>query len=179
MTNAKELLNGRFGKESQSISNVVVDAICKKLRELGVEIIEVFSDKIEFEWYEHICSYKNRTFYCGTNGMLTIENISDLNTIGLDCLVGKLTDEQLTRVGNLIVLFESDIDHCLNQKKDLKYLEMKETPFYRFNNEALQSYNPLVKKLKKTLQTGFLEEFKSSYIKTYILLGKGIEITKL
>lgn len=179
MLNAKELLNERLGKESQSISNAEVDAICKKLRELGVEVIERFPDKIEFEWLDHICSYKNRTFYCGTKGMLPIVNISDLNTIGLDCLVGKLTDEQLNRVGNLIDLFESDIHHCLNQKEDLKYLEMKETTFYRINNEALQSYNRLVKKLKKTFQTGFLEEFNSSYIKTFILLGKGIEITKL
>ena len=58
MLNEKELLNARFGKESRSISNGEVVAICGKLRvaicgklrELGVEVIERYPDKIEFEW---------------------------------------------------------------------------------------------------------------------------------
>lgn len=167
----KELLNDRYGKDSLTISHVEVFAVCKKLRELGVEIIEVYPDKIEFVWCDHICSYKNRTIKCGSNRFWIIENISNLDIDCLDYLVGKLTDEQLYRVGNLIDLFESDIVHCLNQKEDLEYLEMKETPFYRINNETLETYVRLVKKLKKTLQTGFLEEFKSSHIQTFILFG--------
>ena len=171
MLNAKELLNQRFGKESQSISNVEVDAICKKLRELGVEVIERFPDKIEFEWLDHICSYKNRTFYCGTKGMLTIENISDLNTIGLDCLVGKLTDEQLNRVGNLIDLYDEQINHNLSLQEDMRYLDMFGTDMYANLAAEFDDLTELKAMLATTFQSRNMEDYPFS-IKQYILKGE-------
>ena len=169
MLNAKELLNERLGKESEFISNVEAHAICKKLRELGVEVIEVFPDKIEFDWLYHICSYKNRTFYCGSNCMLTIENISDLNTNSLNCLVGKLTDEQLNRVGILIDLFEDKRNHLLSQREDMKSVEMEGTKLYLKNEKVLNDTLKTLMKLRKVFQSGFVDSSIKRDILCYIL----------
>ena len=172
MLNEKELLNARFGKESRSISNVEVDAVCRKLRELGVEVIERFPDKIEFEWMGHICTYKNRTIYCGTKGMTSIGNISRLNTDNLDCLVGKLTDEQLTRVGNLIDLIEGDIDHIISQQEDMKYIDMFGTKLYQKNEQLLVELTNLIEELQKAFQSGFRDEPFNINVLRYILKGE-------
>lgn len=176
MLNTKELLNELFGKESQSMANVEVYAICKKLRELGVEVIELFPDKIEFDWSYHVCSYKNSTFYCGTKGMLTIENISELNKNALDCLVGKLNYEQLNRVGNLIDLYEDKYTHNLSLQEDMKYIGMFGTKLYREHEQAIADYALLLRELKNVFQSGFLDRsvFGSLFGEhiNYILTGE-------
>ena len=159
--NVKELLNEQFGKAS----------VCGKLRELGVEIIEVYPDKIGFVWRNKICSYENGTFYCGLKSTLTIENISDLNKNGLDCLVGKLTDEQLARVGNLIDLYEERINYILSQQEDIRYVGMFGTDIYGNFVAELDELTELKAMLQTTFQTRDMEDYPFS-IKQYILLGE-------
>ena len=172
MTNAKELLNGVFGKESQSTSNVEISAIWKKLQELGVKIIEVYPDKIEFVWMDHICSYKNNTFHCGANKSWVIENISYLDTDGLYRLVGKLTDEQLDRVGNILDLYEDSYNHLLCQQEDMKYVGMVNTDLYDVNTKFVSKYTHLINILQETLQTGELGDVESHMVEKYILKGE-------
>ena len=172
--NAKEFLNGRFGKfgkETQSISYVEFYTICKKLQELGVEIIVVNPYHIKFDWCEHLCFYKNKTLYCGTNGKFTIENISELNTDVLDCLVGKLTDEQLDRVGNLIDLYEDRINHNLSQQEDMIHVGMFGTDMFANLVAELDDLTELKEMLETTFQTRNMEDYPFS-IKQYILLGE-------
>ena len=142
MLNAKELVNGRFGKLSNvegyaerfgKFHNVEVYAICKKLRELGVEKIEVYSDKIEFYYDEHLCTCKDFSWFC--NGFIRFtcgDNIlvCDFDTLtveNLNRLVGLIiiTDEQLTReqreqltsVGSILDLFEDKYNHLLTDEQ--------------------------------------------------------------
>lgn len=158
MLTEKEVLNEPFGKKSRAISNVEVSAICKKIRELGVENIEVYPDKIEFVWMNHICSYKNNTFNCGTNIFSINELISYLDTDDLNYLVGKLSDEQLTRVGNLIDLYEDSFNHLLAKQEDMEYFDMVGTELYNKNTQVMSEYSYLIEQLQTLFQSGFLHE---------------------
>ena len=74
-------------KEFLIISQRGFAKVIIKLRELGVEVIEVFPDKIEFVWCDHICSYRNGAFECGTQSEMLLNDISELDTDKLDWLV--------------------------------------------------------------------------------------------
>lgn len=159
-------------EEINWIPCVEVQVALKKLHELGAEITKIYPHKIEFKWCDKICEYEKGYFDSETGWCISCNNIEQLDKGGLNVLVGKLKDDQLNRVGVLIDLFEDDLHHSESQKEDLEYLEMQETPFYRINNEAIESLEYKLKKLKKSLQTGCLEYFKSHFITDYIFWGK-------
>lgn len=174
MTNSKELLNEMFGKESRSMLYVDVYHICEKLQELGVENIELFPDKIEFEWLDHICTYKNGKFYRGTQGIKPCDDIYKLDSNFLDDLVGKLTDEQLTRVGYIIDLFEDKYNNLLCQQENMEYLGMTGTKLFWNTIQNLSDSVNMIVELQDVFQSGFfdLEESIHPDIVYYILKGE-------
>lgn len=145
--------------------------VCRKLSDAGVEIIVVYPTKIEFEWCEHICSYKNGTFYCGIQGVKPCDNIDKLDSNFLYELVGQLTDEQLDRVGNLIDLYEDRINYMLSQQEDMMHVGMLGTDMYTNLVAQLDDLTELKAMLETTFQTRNMEDYPFS-IKQYILLGE-------
>lgn len=184
MTNAKELLIGRFGKESSSMSYGEAYDFCKKLQELGVEIIELSSDKIEFVWFYHMCGYENGMLECGPRSV-KVKEISKLDTEVLDWLIGKiddveivdlqLTDAQLTRIGNLIDLYEDKYNYLLGLQEEMSYIDMFGTKLYRNNEQALADYVNMIVKLQNVFQSGCFDLLNLTIggdLLSYILKGE-------
>ena len=127
--------------------------VCRKLCDAGVEIIVVNPTIIEFEWGEYICSYKNRTFYCGSERIKQCDNIYKLDSNFLNELVGKLTDEQLDRLGNVIDLYDDTIKHLESQLDDMKSVGMSESDLYFIKEEEYRKHTEFVAMLRTAFET--------------------------
>lgn len=160
-------------KETKGFRRVEDHVVCRKLYDAGVEIIVVYPYKIEFVWCEHICSYKKGTFYCGTQVVKQCDNIYKLDSNFLYELVGKLTDEQLERLGNVIDLYEDTINHLESQLEDIKYVGMYGTDLYLTKEEEYRSHTELVAMLRTAFETRDFEDYNSIYpIANYVLKGE-------
>ena len=160
-------------KETKGFRSVEDHVVCRKLVDAGVDVIVVYPFKIEFDWCGYICIYKNGTFYCGRQGVKQCDNIYKLDSNFLYELVGKLTDEQLERLGNLIDLYEDDINHLENQLDDMKYVCMYGTDMYHIKEEQYRNYTELVAVLRTAFETRDLELPQSDYpIANYVLKGE-------
>ena len=160
-------------KESHSFPNVMIQSVASKLRDLGAEDIEVYPYKIEFVWCLHICKYENGIIYCGRNGMLNVENISDLNTNELDSLVGKLTNEQLDRLGVVIDLYDDTIKHLESQLDDMKSVGMYESDLYFNKEEEYRKHTEFVAILRTSFETREIDDYKGDVpVLKYVLIGE-------
>ena len=72
-------------------------------------------------------------------------------------MVGKLNDEQLNRVGNLIDLYEDKYKHLLSQHEDMEHIGMVGTKLYRKSEQVLVDTFKTLIQLKKVFQSGFLD----------------------
>ena len=160
-------------KETKGFRSVDDHVVCRKLSDAGVEIIVVYPTKIEFEWCEHICSYENGSFFCGTQVIKQCDDIYKLDSNFLYELVGKLTDEQLDRLGNVIDLYEDTLKHIDSQLEDMKAVGMRGTDLYHNKEKAYRRHTKLVAMLRTAFETRVFEEYHSIYpIVNYVLKGE-------
>ena len=146
--------------------------VCRKLSDVGVELIILTPTGIEFEWCERICSYKNGSFYCGTQ-VVKCDDINKLDSNFLYELVGKLTDDQLERLGNLIDLYEDNLKHLESQLEDMKSVSMYGTDVYRIKEEQYRNYTELIAMLRTPFETRDFERDQYGYsIEKYVLKGE-------
>lgn len=179
--------------ESKGFRSVEDHVVCRKLFDAGVEIILVFPTKIAFVWDEHMCYYKNGTFYCelefvwdedmrsykngtfysGTKRDKSCDNIYKLDHNFLNELIGKLTDEQLERLSNVIDLYEDEINYIESQVEKMKYDSMYGTELYHIKEGKYRYYTELVAMLRTAFQTRDFEHVQYGYNeKKYVLNGE-------